>query len=167
MMNWGKLFKPMVFCCALASAGCLPEANYPDEPIVEFVSFEVDDLGSGSLIFNVTDGDGDLGLNSDDVLFPFCPTCEHYYNLKCEYDELRDGVWTHIFLDPEAGQVPFYYRVPRANPSGSNQAINGVVEVAMNTWHLQSDYDTLRFRFTIEDRALNLSNQDTTRIIVK
>ena len=60
MMNWGKIFKPMVFCCALTSAGCLPEANYPDEPIVEFVSFEVDDLGSGSLIFNVTDGDGDL-----------------------------------------------------------------------------------------------------------
>ena len=53
-------------------------------------------------------------------------------------------------------------RVPRANPSGSNQAIDGVIDVAMNTWYLQSSYDTLRFRMTIEDRSLNLSNEDTT-----
>ena len=53
-------------------------------------------------------------------------------------------------LNPNEGQVPFYYRVPRAVPSGTNAAINGVVEIAMNTWSLQSDYDTLRFRITIE-----------------
>ena len=38
------------------------------------------------------------GLNSGDTLAPFCTSCEHYYNLKCEYDELRDGGWTHIEL---------------------------------------------------------------------
>ena len=167
LMIWAKIFKPAAFVIVLTSTGCLEEANYPDEPIVDFISFEIADSGGAVLSFNVTDGDGDLGLNTDDILFPFCPTCEHYYNLKCEYDELRDGVWTHIELNPDEGQVPFYYRVPRANPSGTNQAVNGVVEVDMQTWHLESSYDTLRFRITMEDRSLNLSNEDTTTTIVK
>ncbi len=85
----------------------------------------------------------------------------------CEYDELRDGEWTHIPLVPAQGQVPFYYRVPRVNPSGSNPALKGVIEIAMNTWSLQSEYDTLRFRITLEDRDLNLSNEETTSLIIK
>ena len=166
-MIWAKIFKPALIAFAFTSTGCLEDVSYPDEPEVEVLSFIIDETGGAVLSFNVTDGDGDLGLNSDDILDPFCPTCEHYYNLKCEYDELRDGVWTHIELNPDEGQVPFYYRVPRANPTGTNQAINAVVEVDMQTWHLQSSYDTLRFRITMEDRSLNLSSPDTTSIIVK
>jgi len=63
--------------------------------------------------------------------------------------------------------VPFYYRVPRVNPSGSNPALKGIIEIAMNTWSLQSDYDTLRFRISLEDRDLNLSNEETTIMILK
>lgn len=164
-MIWAKIIRPAVIVIALT--GCLEDVSYPDEPQIEYMSFVVDDNGSAVLSFNVTDGDGDLGLNSGDTLPPFCTSCEHYYNLKCEYDELRDGVWAHIELNPDEGQVPFYYRVPRANPTGTNQAINGVVEIDMNTWHLQSSYDTLRFRLSIEDRSLNLSNEDTTQVLVK
>ena len=166
-MIWAKIFRPALIVIAYTSTGCLEEVNYPDEPVVEFLSFIIDETDGAVLSFNVVDGDGDLGLNSDDILEPFCPNCEHYYNLKCEYDELRDGVWTHIELNPEEGQVPFYYRVPRANPTGTNQAINAVVEVDMQTWHLQSSYDTLRFRITMEDRSLNLSTPDTTTLIIK
>ena len=166
-MIWNKLFKPAVFLITITSIGCLEYVSYPNQPIVEFLSFEVMENNGAVLSFNVTDGDGDLGLDPEDIIFPFCPTCEHYYNLKCEYDELRDGVWTHIDLNPNEGQVPFYYRVPRATPTGTNQAINAVVEVDMQTWYLQSSYDTLRFRITIEDRSLNLSNEDTTLVLVK
>ena len=166
-MIWNKLFKPAVFLITITSIGCLEYVSYPNQPIVEFLSFEVMENNGAVLSFNVTDGDGDLGLDPEDIIFHFCPTCEHYYNLKCEYDELRDGVWTHIDLNPNEGQVPFYYRVPRATPTGTNQAINAVVEVDMQTWYLQSSYDTLRFRITIEDRSLNLSNEDTTLVLVK
>ena len=167
IMIWGKILRVSAFSVLLGSVGCLPEVEYPDEPVVDFLSFDVGPAGDAVLSFNVTDGDGDLGLDPDDIEPPFCPSCENYYNLKCEYDELRDGVWTHIELNPNEGQVPFYYRVPRAVPSGTNAAINGVVEIAMNTWSLQGDYDTLRFRITIEDRSLNVSNEDTTSIILK
>ena len=53
---------------------------------------EVTDADCYPLSFNVTDGDGDLGLDPNDILHPFCQTCDHYYNLKCEYDELRENL---------------------------------------------------------------------------
>ena len=146
---------------------CLPEANYPIEPVIKFIAFDISEDNTAVLSIEFTDGDGDLGLNSSDILPPFCSTCDHHFNLMCEYDELRDGEWTHIPLVPAQGQVPFYYRVPRVNPSGSNPALKGVIEIAMNTWSLQSEYDTLRYRITLEDRGLNLSNEDITIVILK
>lgn len=162
-----NIWKICLIVLTLTLAGCLPDVSYPDEPVIDFISFIVEDGGNATLSLHFTDGDGDLGLDQTDILPPFCSSCEHHFNLKCEYDELRDGVWTHIELNPLEGQVPFYYRVPRIEPSGENPALNGVIDIAMNTWSLQSEYDTLRFRITLEDRALNLSIADTSRVILK
>ena len=98
-MIWAKIIRPTVIVIALT--GCLEDVSYPDEPQIEYLSFDVNENGSAVLSLNVTDGDGDLGLNPDDIEPPFCVGCDHYYNLKCEYDELRDGVWTHIELNPD------------------------------------------------------------------
>ena len=164
-----KKFKnsSIVLFITLVFTSCLPEPNYPIEPAIKFLAFDISEDNSAVLSIEFTDGDGNLGLNSSDIFPPFCSTCEHHFNLMCEYDELRDGEWTHIPLVPAQGQVPFYYRVPRVNPAGSNQALKGVIEIAMNTWSLQSVYDTLRFRITLEDRDLNLSNEETTIMILK
>jgi|TARA_B110000908_G_scaffold158778_1_gene200280 hypothetical protein len=157
----------IIILVSLSLTNCLPEPNYPNEPEINFLSFDISEDNSAVLSIEFTDGDGNLGLNSSDTLPPHCSTCDHHFNLMCEYDELRNGNWTHIPLNPAQGQVPFYYRVPRVTPSGSVPALNGVIEIAMNTWSLQSDYDTLRFRLSLEDRDLNISNQDTTSIIIK
>lgn len=165
MMKCNFLLTAIVSSVLLAA--CLPQPVYPDEPAIEFLTFSLDSTGSAVLALHFTDGDGDLGLDQTDTLPPFCATCDHHFNLRCEYDELRDGIWTHIELNPLEGQVPFYYRIPRVEPTGTNPALSGVIEIDMNTWSLQSDYDTLRFRMVLEDRALNLSNEDTTHVIVK
>ena len=170
MKNFNFSSLTLLICAFLASftlSSCIPDPNYPIEPEIEFLSFIVDENENATMSIHFTDGDGDLGLNQSDTLSPFCSTCEHHFNLKCEYDELRNGEWTHIPLLPTQGQVPFYYRVPRVEPSGTHPALNGVIEIAMNTWSLQSDYDSLRFRITLEDRSLNISNIDTTRLIIK
>ena len=148
--------------------GCLPEPAYPDEPTLSFVSFEPTATGGRELVVAFTDGDGDLGLDQADTLAPdFCASCPFHQNLHCEYEELQNGEWTWIPLDPEAGQVPFYYRIPRVTPSGTNPSLNGTIAVNMPTWHLATEYDTLRFRLTLWDRALNASNEVVTPAFVK
>ena len=62
-----------------------------------------------------------------DTLPPFCASCEFHQNLQCEYQEWRDGEWVEISLNPDAGQIPFYYRVPPAAPTGQNPAQNGTI----------------------------------------
>lgn len=161
-------FRVSVFLAVpMLLVGCLPEPSFPDEPSLSFVSFDLREDGSRALILAFTDGDGDVGLDQGDTLPPFCPSCAFHQNLKCEYDELRDGVWTWVELNPEAGQIPFYYRVPRIAPTGQNPALNGTISVAMNSWFLQSSFDSLRFRITLYDRSLTASNEVVTDIVTK
>ena len=146
----------------LPLAGCLPEPNFPDEPIIEFQSFDLSAGGGRELVIGFSDGDGNVGLGQADTLAPFCPTCEFHQNLKCEYQEWRDTAWVEIELNPDAGQIPFYYRVPPAAPTGQNPAQNGTISIDMNSWYLNSPYDSMRFRITLYDRDLNASNEAFT-----
>ena len=118
--------------------------------------------GGRELVIGFTDGDGNVGLGQADTLAPFCPTCEHHQNLKCEYQEWRDTAWVEIGLNPDAGQIPFYYRVPPVAPTGQNPAQNGTISIDMNSWFLNSPYDSMRFRITLYDRDLNASNEAFT-----
>jgi len=161
---------PIALGCAavLGLSRCLPEPNLPDNPLIEFQSFELNPDGSRELVIGFTDGDGDVGLAQGDTLPPnFCAACEFHYNLKCEYQELQDGQWVQINLDPDAGQIPFYYRVPPAIPTGDNPALNGTIAIAMNSWSLTSAYDSLRFQITLFDRSLNESNTVFTNMVLK
>ncbi|MFZ8835859.1 MAG: hypothetical protein ACO3MV_01600 [Flavobacteriales bacterium] len=147
--------------------GCLPEPSFPDEPLIEFQSFELTSNGGRELVIQFSDGDGNVGLGQSDTLPPFCPSCEFHQNLKCEYQEWRDEQWVEITLNPDAGQIPFYYRVPPAVPTGQNQSQNGTIAVAMNSWYLNSAYDSVRFRITLYDRDLNASNEAYTLPVLK
>jgi hypothetical protein len=93
----------VVLGCATAFglSRCLPEPNLPDNPLIEFQSFELNPDGSRELVIAFTDGDGDVGLSQGDTLPPhFCASCDYHYNLKCEYEELQDGEWVQFDLDP-------------------------------------------------------------------
>lgn len=148
-----------LFGAALTWSGCLPEPNFPDEPLITFQSFDLTPGGGRELVIGFSDGDGNVGLAQGDTLAPFCPACEHHQNLKCEYQEWRDTAWVEIGLNPDAGQIPFYYRVPPAAPTGQNPAQSGTIAIDMNSWYLNSAYDSMRFRIQLFDRDLNASNQ--------
>jgi hypothetical protein len=146
---------------------CSPEPAFPNEPEISLLSFELQSDGSRELILQFSDGDGDLGLSQADTMPPFCASCEFHQNLHCDYQEWRGEEWFEIVLDPNAGQIPFYYRVPVAMPSGQNPALNGTIAVDMPTWYLNSGYDSLRFRITLFDRSLNVSNSVLTPVLLK
>ena len=147
---------------------CLEPAEFPPEPVIAFESLTPKAEDAADLIIAFTDGDGDVGLDQEDTLDVFCPVgCEFYYNLFLEYYELQNGEWVYIPLDPEQGQIPFYYRVPRVTPSGQNKALNGEIKVDMPVYSLISEFDTARFEVKLVDRALNISNTITTPAFLK
>ncbi len=55
--------------------GCYEPPEYPDSPIISFRDIRFVDLTDSQdsliLVFNFTDGDGDLGLNHTDVFAPY------------------------------------------------------------------------------------------------
>lgn len=146
-----------------ALSSCLKDKNFPDEPVIEFKVLNTYGADSARLVLKFTDGDGNMGLEDSDTAPPFCTTCEYHHNLFCEYYEKQNGVWTHIPLDPDLGQIPFWYRVPWLKPSGQNQSQQGEISIAMPFYYLTgTGFDTARFEIYVVDRALNKSNTVVT-----
>ena len=145
----------------LCFASCEPPISLPPEPRI--TSVDLTTLGqTGELSIDFEDGDGNFGLDQSDTTGSFCPTCPFHHNVFCTYEEKRDGEWTAIPLDPALGQVPFFYRAPRIEPTGQNKALRGTITVELAPrYYLTSDWDTLRFAIHIVDR--DLQSSDTMR----
>ena len=150
-----------VLASLLIVAGCEPPVSLPPEPRLTEVALTTEgDIGQLSIGFE--DGDGNFGLDQADTTGAFCPTCPFHHNVFCHYEELRDGQWTPIPLDPAIGQVPFFYRAPRIEPTGQNKALRGTITVELAPrFYLTSAWDTVRFAVHIVDR--DLQSSDTLR----
>lgn len=141
-----------------SSIGCLPDPAFPLEPNLTFQSLSTREDGTATLTLAFTDGDGNVGLTQADTLPPFCQTCEHHYNLVGQYEEWVDSVWRSPTL-----LVPYAYRVPVAEPTGSSPALDGTIEVELTSWYLTgTGADSVRFQWTLWDRDLNPSNGAST-----
>ena len=145
------------FLCLMAGAmgGCLPDPNYPVEPTLAFDAVIVRPDGTAEMVLRFTDGDGDVGLTQADTLPPhFCATCPHHYNLVGEYQLLNDTGWVTPILP-----IPFAYRVPVAEPTGSSPSLDGTIAIELSSWGLLgAEGDSIRFLWTLWDRALNGSD---------
>ena len=87
-----------------------------------------------------------------------CRTCGHHYNLVGRYEEWVDSAWRSPTL-----LVPYAYRVPVAEPTGSSPALDGTIEVELTSWYLTgTGADSVRFEWTLWDRDLNPSNGAST-----
>ena len=151
-------WKCLAVVILLSSIGCLPDPSYPLEPTLTFQSLVTKGDGSATLTLAFTDGDGNVGLTQADTLPPFCQTCDHHYNLVAHYEEWVDSTWlTPILL------VPYAYRVPVAQPTGSSPALDGIIELELTSWYLPgTGADSARFEWTLWDRDLNPSNVAST-----
>ena len=156
-----------IILVGMALTGCEPPVSPPPEP--HLTSIELATAGDiGTLILGFEDGDGNFGLAPEDTVDAFCPTCPFHHNIFCEYEELRNGQWTPVSLDPALGQVPFYYRAPRIEPSGQNKALRGTITVELAPrYYLTSEWDSLRFAVHIVDRDLQSSDTLRTPTVLK
>ena len=153
--------------CLLTIGGCELPVSLPPEPVL--TSLELITTGqTGTLILGFEDGDGNFGLEQADTIDVFCPECPFHHNVFCNYEELRDGVWTPIELNPALGQVPFHYRAPLIVPTGQNKAQRGIITVDLEPrYFLTSVWDTLRFAVHIVDRDLQSSDTVLTEVVTK
>lgn len=137
---------------------CASRPDYPDEPLIEFVSLSKNlmkqsALGADSIqvSFSFTDGDGDLGDDSGEP--------------NIFIVDSRDG-----FSKPS-------YRIPRIEQQGAGNGISGVITLVLPTTcciHVNASndttacqyvpvpMDTLTYLISITDRAGHESNRIET-----
>ncbi len=123
---------------------CNIAPDYPDEPVLEFVSFSKLSMVQGRtlndslfLTIKFTDGDGDIGSLSE-------------VNLR--------------IIDSRTGNNYSQYRVPKIPEQGANNGVSGTIKIKLfNTCCLQPDGDEVCEDVTVASNRLSLSIVMTDR----
>jgi len=160
---------------SLCLFSCLKPVTYPNEPEIEYVSFE-SSSDSGKITFSFTDGDGNIGLEQEDIAPPFDPGSFYYYNLYITCYELMDGQWSVATVDPQgnnsliADSIVFNYRIENISNAGQNKALRGEIEVVLEPFYFNpysNHSDSIRYSILLIDRSLNHSNLIYSPTIVR
>ena len=153
---------------------CWKEPDFPREPEIEFKAIEArtffDEFSTGEKIevkitLKFKDGDGNLGLdngNPADSLKPFDfaegkNKFHHNYFIDVLMEENGEFVPLNLFFT-------FNGRFPLLNPDGKVRALEGDLVYTIDDFFLTflpltfQSGDRLKFRVSIADRALNVSN---------
>ena len=167
----------------MAVTSCQKPVEYPIEPAIEYQGFtyllnpDSTFSGEGVIEFSYTDGDGDLGLDDADTLYPFGFHDPHYYNMVVDYLKAENGVFVktpllspHVPTNPADtlvlyDTVTFNARFHRLRDNDDPKAISGTMEYKLTVQNPFSPNDTVKFEIHILDRALHESNVIQTEAI--
>ena len=160
-----------------ALSSCQEKVEYPIEPKITYEGMayvmNADSTLTGEVVLSIayTDGDGDLGLDDADTLYPFGPHDPYYYNLIIDYLKW-DGsqfVETPLLSWNQQTQsydtVSFNARFKRLVFNDEATAISGTIDYTMMVFNPSSPNDTIKFKVHIFDRALHESNTIETDAI--
>lgn len=161
-------------CCiglaALSFSSCLKTEEFPPIPSLEFKSLEIEGT-RGVLTVEFKDGDGDVGLNEGDTLPPYQFGGDYYYNLIVDYYEMKNGEWSKVNFDSIPGSATFSDRIPNLTPEGQNKKLEGEIEQELAPFYYLlpsvSTADTFQFRIRLIDRALNVSNEVESQVLIR
>ncbi|MFM7106942.1 MAG: hypothetical protein ACKOW8_15645, partial [Flavobacteriales bacterium] len=146
---------------SITTSGCIEHEVLSPIPAINSIRFQ--ESGNDAKMFiEFTDGDGNFGLEQSDTSGIF-DECINAFNLFAEYYELQNGAWVNIKIDPcddpdPDPDVPFYYKIPWAKPTGQDQTQQGIIEIALSSWRIESNFDTIKFVVHIVDRDIQKSN---------
>ena len=153
-------------------SACRKPVDFPDVPAITFESFEIyQDSSLAYVTIAFQDGDGNIGLNEEDVEGDFAleynPYNIFHHNLFLDFYlwENSDWVWQD-YIPENAMDVssPYYYRIPPLDPDGRDKNLEGTIRVSLEPFPPIdfSSGDVIRIEIQLADRDLNLSNVVTT-----
>lgn len=161
----------------IALAACQKKIEYPIEPKITYQGLgymmDADSTLTGEVVVSIgyTDGDGDLGLDDADTLYPFGPNDPHYYNLIIDYLKWNGSAFVETPLlswnqqTQSFDTVSFNARFKRLIFNDEEAAISGSIDYTLPAYNPLSPNDTIKFKVRIIDRALHESNTIETDII--
>jgi len=147
-----------IFILLLTS--CFENPNYPDQPIVTYKSFVIEN-DSADFSFDFTDGNGDIGLSDDEVAPPYNLGSYYYYNLYVQYYEKDDILGWVPGKDLAGDSIIFKYRIKPIIDGGKEKPLKGTITVSIEPIFYNPtspDSDTIRYRIQLIDRDLNMSD---------
>ncbi|WP_291725875.1 hypothetical protein [Bernardetia sp.] len=167
----------ILFLTLFFLTGCFAEPEYPDTPQIEFVSLQNlpsqarTNVDSVVITLFFQDGDGDLGLTSTDTLPPFSErnpdgTVNRFRNnFFAQVERLEeDGEFRPVTFASENFNLDS--RFPVLNTLEKETALEGDLRYSLTLFTtsfspIQKD-DVLRYKISIADRNLNVSNEVVT-----
>ncbi len=158
-----KRFRIIILACLAFSffvLQCKKPEKVPPQPKIKFIDLPVKDtvdmLGNpvrrATLIFSLTDGDGDIGFKEGDTLPPFNQGSPYYYNLYINLFKRENGQMLPINIS-----TPFYYRTKYIEPQGINKVLQCTLKVNLD-FNVPLPFDSCDFEFYMYDRSQNKSN---------
>ena len=169
--------KACTYTILILAAGLILSCNDPESlPIVPEIKYKsvekvTNISGKDSLIkltFSYLDGDGDLGLSSEDTMPPFnyAPGNKFYHNIFIDYYEQKGGKFVPVTIPFTTDTVRFLYRMAVLTPEGKNKAIRGDITIEMDLTPYPVKPLVIKFGIQIADRQLHLSNWVETPAIL-
>lgn len=147
-------------CIVLLFSGCEKEESYSVIPEIKYIDFTASHTGSdlgtntiGNLSFSFIDGDGNIGFYENTNSTPESPKINDVFII--EYVK-ENG--TFKLKDTINYLLPYYEK------GVYRKFLKGKIDIKLTRTKLSED--TARYEFYIQDRAYNISNTDTTPIII-
>lgn len=147
-------------------AACFKKKKFSETPAIQFQEF-VRHGDSAKIKISFQDGDGDIGLNENEVTGPFAPGSKYHYNLYMVYYEKDDVLGWIPGKDFNGDSIVFKNRI-RPIYSGKKKAIEGnlVATVEPLFYNPFSDEsDTIKYRIKLIDHALHESEWVESNVI--
>lgn len=118
----------------------------------------------GTVKFSFTDGDGDLGLDPNELSGVHGLNQPYYYNLFVRHFQKQNGEYVELEIPDTALQ--FHTRFISLTPEGADKTLEGEMDVGIGIEFLGTPYDTVRYEMYIVDRALQHSDTLVTPDII-
>ena len=150
---------------------CRESVQFPIIPAIEYKDFVIFP-DSAHVVMDITDGDGNFGLNPEDTLgnfeYSIDPFNKYHFCIFLEPYVLVNNQWELIDFTPSPANpnaLPFFYRTKeRLDRTGTDKNLEAEIKVLLFPWpptELNSG-DTIRFEAHVADRDLNESNRIET-----